>query len=313
MLSTGVTMNRSSAKPLTTLLATTALAPISWGTTYSVTTEYLPHNRPLLAGAIRALPAGLLLFAFTRVRPKGEWWWKAAVLGTLNIGAFFALLFLAAGRLHGGVAAALGAIQPLIAAGLAAVVLKERIRKPVMIAGVLGVAGVMMIVLQPGARLDALGVAAGLGGAASMACGVTLTKRWKPDVPLLAFTSWQLSAGGILLVFASLVIEGQPPHLTGRNVVGFTWLAVVGTALAYSLWFRGIGRLPIANVTLLALCSPVVAVTIGYAFLGQHLGVFQIAGIIVVLGALWIGQRQRSLPLAAAVSEDRSPVAACNS
>jgi probable blue pigment (indigoidine) exporter len=308
-MSKGVAVNRSPAKPLTMLLATTALAPISWGTTYSVTTEFLPHNRPLLAGAIRAFPAGLLLLAFTRVRPKGEWWWKAAVLGTLNIGAFFALLFLAAGRLHGGVAAALGAIQPLIAAGLAAVVLKERVRKHVVIAGVLGVLGVMMIVLQPGARLDALGVAAGLGGAASMACGVTLTKRWKPDVPLLAFTSWQLSAGGILLVLVSLVVEGQPPHLTGRNVAGFTWLAVVGTALAYSLWFRGIGRLPIANVTLLALCSPVVAVTIGYAFLDQHLGAFQIAGIAIVLGALWIGQRQRPLPTSL-ISGDPRAVAA---
>ena len=168
--------------------------------------------------------------------------------------------------------------------------LKERVRKHVVFAGVLG-------------------VAAGLGGAASMACGVTLTKRWKPDVPLLAFTSWQLTIGGVLLLLASLSVEGQPPHLTGRNVVGFTWLAVVGTALAYSLWFRGVGLLPIANVTLLGLCSPVVAVTIGYAFLGQHLGAFQITGVAVVLGALWIGQRQRSVPTSS-ISGDRSPVAA---
>lgn len=305
-------MNRSPAKPLTMLLATTALAPLAWGTTYSVTTEFLPHHRPLLAGALRALPAGLVLLSFTRVLPRGAWWWRSAVLGTLNIGAFFALLFLAAGRLHGGVAAALGAIQPLIASGLAAVVLKERLRKQVVIAGVLGVVGVTMIVLQPGARLDALGVAAGVGGAASMACGVTLTKRWKPNVPLLAFTSWQLTIGGVLLLPASLIIEGQPPHLTGRNVMGFAWLAAVGTALAYSLWFRGIGRLPIANVTLLALFSPIVAVTIGYAFLGQHLGPFQIAGIAVVLGALWTGQRQRLLPTSPA-SGDRTPAAARSS
>ncbi len=68
----------------------------------------------------------------------------------------------------------------------------------------------------------------------------------------------------------------------------------------------------IANVTLLALCSPVVAVTIGYAFLGQHLGALQIAGIAVVLGALWIGQRQRTLPTLP-ISWDRSPVAARSS
>ena len=43
--------------------ATTALAPAAWGTTYLVTTELLPPGRPLLAGALRALPAGLVLAA----------------------------------------------------------------------------------------------------------------------------------------------------------------------------------------------------------------------------------------------------------
>ena len=41
--------------------ALTALAPAIWGSTYLVTTEFLPPDRPLLAGMIRALPAGLYL------------------------------------------------------------------------------------------------------------------------------------------------------------------------------------------------------------------------------------------------------------
>jgi drug/metabolite transporter (DMT)-like permease len=78
--------------------------PAVWGTTYIVTTELLPPGRPLLTAALRALPAGLLLLAVTRRLPHGDWWWRAAVLGTLNIGAFFALLFISAYRLPGGVA-----------------------------------------------------------------------------------------------------------------------------------------------------------------------------------------------------------------
>ena len=70
------------------LVLTTALAPMAWGTTYLVTTELLPAGRPLLAGCLRALPAGVALAAFTRTRPTGAWWWKAAVLGVLNIGGF---------------------------------------------------------------------------------------------------------------------------------------------------------------------------------------------------------------------------------
>jgi probable blue pigment (indigoidine) exporter len=90
------------------VLATTAAVPLVWGTTYAVTTELLPPDRPLLAGVLRALPAGLLLVAVTRRLPRADWWWRAAVLGSLNIGAFFALLFVSAYRLPGGPAAVLG-------------------------------------------------------------------------------------------------------------------------------------------------------------------------------------------------------------
>src|SRR3712207_787212 len=80
----------------TPILFVTALTPAVWGTTYAVTAEFLPPGRPLLAGVLRALPAGLLLLAVTRRLPRGSWWWRSAVLGALNIGVFFALLFAAA-------------------------------------------------------------------------------------------------------------------------------------------------------------------------------------------------------------------------
>jgi hypothetical protein len=110
------------------LVLTTALAPAAWGTTYIVTTELLPADRPLLAALGRALPVGLALAAVSRLRPAGGWWIKILVLGTLNIGGFFALLFLAANRLPGGVAATLGAVQPLVAASLASLLLSEPLR-----------------------------------------------------------------------------------------------------------------------------------------------------------------------------------------
>ena len=115
-----------------------------------------------------------------------------------SIGAFFALLFFAAYRLPGGVAATLGATQPLVAAGLGALLLSEPLRRHLLIAGVAGMLGVGLLVLRADAELDAVGVIAGLTGALSMATGVVLTKRWGSPVPLLAFTSWQLIAGGVL-------------------------------------------------------------------------------------------------------------------
>jgi probable blue pigment (indigoidine) exporter len=274
------------------LIVTTALAPAAWGTTYLTTTELLPPGRPLLAGALRALPAGLVLAAATKRRPSGTWWAKALVLGTLNIGGFFALLFVAAYRLPGGVAATLGAVQPLIAAGLATVLLRERVRRNVVIAGVLGLFGVGLLVLRAGAQLDPTGVAAGLAGATSMATGVVLTKRWGRPVPLLAFTAWQLVAGGLVLLPLALGVEGLPPQLTASNLLGYLWLGTAGTGVAYVLWFRGIDRLPVSQVSLLALLSPLVASTLGWLVVNQRLTTAQIAGAGLVLGAMWLGQRR---------------------
>ncbi|MEU9077054.1 EamA family transporter [Kitasatospora sp. NPDC048538] len=272
----------------------TALAPAIWGSTYLVTTELLPPDRPLLAGVIRALPAGLLLIAVTRRLPKGSWWWRSLVLGALNIGAFFALLFIAAYRLPGGVAATLGSVQPLIAAGLSAGLLGDRLSLRTVLSGIAGVAGVSLMVLRAGAQLDALGVAAALGGAVVMATGVVLSKRWTSPAPLLATTGWQLTAGGLLLLPVALLVEGAPPtHLTGGNLLGYGYLSVIGAAVAYALWFRGIRALPPTSVTFLGLLSPVVATALGWLALGQDLSPVQALGAVIVLGSLVAAQTQR--------------------
>ncbi|MFD8994684.1 EamA family transporter [Streptomyces abikoensis] len=277
----------------------TALAPAVWGTTYAVTTEFLPPGRPLLAAVVRALPAGLALVAVTRRLPKGDWWWRALVLGALNIGAFFALLFVAAYRLPGGVAATIGAVQPLLAAGLSTGLLGERLSLRTVVAGAVGVAGVSMLVLRADARLDGIGVAAAVGGAVVMATGVVLSKRWASSAPPLAATGWQLVAGGVLLLPIALVVEGAPPtSLTAANLAGYGYLAVVGSAFAYVLWFRGIRALPATDVTFLGLLSPVVATAVGWLALGQSLTVAQGLGGLVVLAALVVAQTQPKKRLA---------------
>jgi probable blue pigment (indigoidine) exporter len=216
------------------------------------------------------------------------------VLGVLNIGAFFALLFGAAYRLPGGVAATLGSIQPLIAAALAVGLLGERLRPRIVVAGMIGVAGVALLVLRAGAALDAVGVVAGLAGAVSMASGIVLAKRWGQPVPVAAFTSWQLIAGALALLPLVVAFEGAPSDLTARNLAGFGWFATT-TALAYLLWFRGVAHLPVGKVSLLSLLSPIVATLAGSVFLHQELTRTQLAGAALVLAAIALGQR-RSKP-----------------
>ena len=257
-----------------------------------MTTEWLPPGRPLLGGALRALPAGLLLLAVSRVLPSGSWWWRALVLGTLNVGVFLALLYVAVCRLPGGVAGTVIALQPLAVAVLAVALLGERLPRRRLLAGIAGVLGVALLVLNSKAALDPLGVAAGLGAAASMALGVVLTQRWaRPDgVSSLAFAGWQLTAGGLLLAPSVLIIEGVPATLSASNLGGYAYLSLIGAALTYPLWFRGISQLSAPVVSFLVLLSPLVAALLGAVVLSQTFTFWQTLGFIIVLASVLAGQ-----------------------
>ncbi|MBG0828921.1 EamA family transporter [Planomonospora sp. ID67723] len=274
------------------LVLATALAPTVWGSTYLVTTEFLPPDRPLLTALLRALPAGLLLVAVTRALPRNDWWWRAAVLGGLNIGMFFPLLFLSAYRLPGGVAAVLGAVQPLIVAGLTRAALREGVPVHRLLTGVAAAAGVSLVVLRAEAALDLLGVAAGLVAASGMAAGIVLTRAWgRPEgVGDLALTGWQLTAGGLMIAPVAFTLEGPPPSMDAAAAGGYLWLGLVGTATAYTLWFRGIARLPALQVSLLGALSPLTAALLGWAVLGQSLTPLQLGGFTLALAATTLGQ-----------------------
>lgn len=288
----------------------TATAPAIWGSTYIVTTELLPSGYPLTVAMLRALPAGLILLALVRQLPKGIWWPRTVLLGALNFSFFWAMLFVSAYRLPGGVAATVGAIQPLIVLGLSRAVMGTAVRPLAVVAGLAGIGGVALLVLTPAAHLDPIGIAAGLAGAVSMAFGTVLSRHWQPPVPPLTFTAWQLTAGGLLLVPVGLLFEPALPVPSVQNLLGFVYLGGIGAALTYIVWFRGLSRLDPATVSPLGFLSPLVAVMLGWALLAQDLSPFQITGMVVVLASVWLSQWAQSAPATKAVNPRAAPSAA---
>ncbi|TDR50291.1 putative blue pigment (indigoidine) exporter [Halomonas ventosae] len=274
---------------LTNLLLT-ALAPAVWGSTYIVTSELLPAGYPVTLAVLRALPAGLLLLLLVRRLPGRAWWGRLLLLGAFNFAIFWTLLFVAAYRLPGGVAATLGSLQALWVVLLARGLLGTPIMTLSVMAALAGAGGVALLVLTPAAELDPLGLAAGLGGALSMSAGTVLSRKWQPPVSPLTFTAWQLTAGGLLL--APLAWFGEPvlPALTTTNLVGLGYLGLIGAALTYFLWFRGVARIEPAAVSMLGMMSPLTAVALGWMLLDQRLSPLQAGGAMIVLGSVWLGQ-----------------------
>ncbi|WP_432455721.1 MULTISPECIES: DMT family transporter [unclassified Agarivorans] len=262
-----------------------AIAPIIWGSTYIVTTELLPPHSPLIAASLRALPAGILLVLFSRAWPKTGWWWRIASLGLLNIGLFFYCLFFAATYLPGGMAALVMSIQPLLVIGLSCLLLGNRISSAQLFACGLAIGGVALLVLNNQAQLNLAGILVATLGTISMALGVVMTKKWgRPSgMTMLGFTGWQLLFGGLMLFPIALWQEGFPSQLSTNNYLGYSYLSLFGAMIAYSLWFRGIEKLPTVTLSFIGFLSSVSACFLGYLLLDQTLSWPQLVGAFAIL------------------------------
>ena len=268
-----------------------ALTPIIFGTTYVLTTEFLPPGRPLLAGLMRSLPTGLVLIIGSPIPPR-RWMARFFVLSVLYASGLFPLLFIAAYRLPGGVAAVINSLSPLLVVVISVPLLGTRIRAVQIVAGILGAVGVALLVLRSAARLDVVGLIAMAGAAIMFSAATVLTKRWgHPEgMSSIGVTGWIFLLAGLTLLPVTLLIEGLPDHLTARNIGGLIYLVLISGILAYALWFWGLQRLSASAVTFLTLLNPVTAALLGWVVLDQRFNHWQLLGAVLILISVVLGQ-----------------------
>jgi probable blue pigment (indigoidine) exporter len=283
-------MKRISLPVAATTTLLTALTPVIWGTTFVLSSEVLPQGQPLTTAAIRTLPAGFALVLATRCFRPGVPMRRLLVLSMLNIAAFQALLFVAAQRLPGGIAAVVGALQPLMIVFLSWWIDQRKPHTLTLGAAGLGLAGMGAVFVSTGVRFDTLGLVAAFAGSASLAAGTFLAVRWRDGMPLLPFIGWKLALGGLMLLVPALALEGEPPPLTPGQWMGYAYLSLLGTVVAYILWFRGLALLPPVSVSALGLLTPVTAILLGWLLLGEALQPGQVVGIAVVLASVGVLQ-----------------------
>ena len=197
------------------------------------------------------------------------------------------MLFVAAYRLPGGLAAVLSSTQTLMVLVFTWLIDKTMPPKAAWAWSATGVLGIAMLVLSPSARYDDTGILAALSGAAAMALGVYLSKHKKTSLPVWAFTGWQLFIGGVFLLPVALLAEPPLESLSPANIGGYLYLCLFGAVFAYVLFFNGIVKLSPAAVSSLGLLSPVSAFVLGWLFLGQGMDAKSLAGFALVLVSIF--------------------------
>jgi len=187
---------------------------------------------------MRSLPTCLVLIIRQRPSAKRVARPLPDLVGPLLIG-IVSLLFVAAYRLLGAVAAVIHSLRSLVVLIISVPLLATKIKLISIIAGLLGICGVALLVQRSTARLDGLGLIAMFGAVGMASLATVLTKRWgsPPEMNAIGFTGWTFLFGGLVLLPVTLVFESVPNHLTDRNIGGLVYLVLISGITASAFWF----------------------------------------------------------------------------
>ncbi|SEF91605.1 DMT family transporter [Vibrio hangzhouensis] len=248
-----------------------------WGTTYAVTKFTLPDWPPILLGALRALPAGLILLLVKPTLPKKGEWQVLLTLGLINIATFFGLIFVMAQTLPSAISG-VGMVSVPVFAMLYQWLIKKH--PPSWTQALSGLALVLLafVLFSPGSiSLNPVGLAAMLAAIMCIVVGSSITKTLGSRIHWWTILTWQLILGGVILslasaVHASLVPETYHSVITGfdaRNLFGLIWVVGLNTALSYGMYVWLLQRMTVVDFTFGGIANPVAGIVCGMVLLGE--------------------------------------------
>ena len=269
------------------------LLSIGWGVTWPIMKIALIEIPPL---SMRMATAGigtviLFLVGWLRRRslliPQGAARGHIAVGGVLNIVGFglfsaFAQLSAATSRVT-----ILAYTMPIWACLLARLFLGERLTANRSVALVLCAGGLAVLIYPLAVFGIPSGILLAIGAGVSWAAGTIYLKWARIEADPVGIAAWQVIVGFLIIAACLPVFEGSP-HLwpvSWQAIFGVVFTGVVGSGLAYVLWFEAIRRLPAMTASLGVLSVPVIGVLASMLLLGERPTLADIIGFALIFAA----------------------------
>jgi drug/metabolite transporter (DMT)-like permease len=248
---------------------------------------------PLFAAGSRFFLAGTLLYAVMRFsgrpRPSGKEWGSLVAIGSLMFVITYGAVFWAEQYVPSGFTSVLEATLPLITIALEVFVFRQqRFRWSLLVAIVVGFAGVLLLLMHNAQHVALLPCVAILGGGTAWSLGAVLTRALPlPKSKGITAGAEMLFGGAILLILSALFGEMHPfPHVSGKAVGALLYLVIVGSLLGFSAFVWLLGRMPATRVASHAYINPVVAVALGYFFAGEVVTVRMLCGTALIVASV---------------------------
>lgn len=277
------------------VIARIVLVMLLWAVCFPLITAGIAYAPHLTFAALRAVIAGLTLiaiaFVLRRPLPQGRRTW--AMITIVGIGATslgFLGMFHAAEFVSPGIATVIANTQPLLAAGLAGIFLKEQLSAQGKIGLSLGFLGILVITMPQFFNGEQDNYALGVAYIVLAALGVTISnvviKKVAGDVDALMAMGLQLLIGSVPLILAAWTMEDPTSIQWTLTFVGaLLGLSLFGSALVYWMWYSVLEKAPLSRANAFSFMIPIFGLTMGTLFYGEVLGWPQIVGIaLTILG-----------------------------
>lgn len=280
-----------------------------WGSTWLFIKIGLTDLPPLTFAGIRFLLASLILALLVTAR-RVRWprtrrdWLLIAVVGVLQFALNYGLVFWGEQHISSGLAAVLQATFPAFGLVLAHLYLPQERMTPGRVLGVLlGVFGVAVIFsdqLRISGSMALLGSVALVLSAFFGSYSNVLVKAYGGKIDPQAFAAGQMIFGFVPLLAIGIATEGNPFrfHWTTMALVSLVYLTVIGSVVAFALYYWLVRNMDVTNTMLIALVTPVVAVILGMIVLHEKLNWRLLAGgacIISGFGMIALRKRLRNV------------------
>jgi len=263
-------------------LITWCFLSLVWGSTWLFIKIGLEDIPPFTFAGIRFIVAFVVLGVFVLSKrpelPKaGRDWWIIAGTGMLGVAGSYGFVYWGEQYISSGLTALLFAGFPLFGILVAHFVLaEERLTFLKGFGAIVGLAGVGVLFSD---QLDSAGALAFWGslaivaGAFTAACGDVSVKRWGGHIDPLILACGHMAMGAVPLTSIGLIREGSPlSHAwTPRAILSLVYLAVVGSAIAFVLFFWLLQQVEAGQTMMIGLVTPLIAVMVGVVVLGEPL------------------------------------------
>ncbi|MDQ6640921.1 MAG: DMT family transporter [Actinomycetota bacterium] len=274
---------------------------LAWGSTFAAIKVGLESAPPILFSGVRSVIGGLAVAALATLSDRsldlrghlGGY----ALITLFNVIAFFGLQTLAIQHLPSGLAAVLIYVQPVLTGVLAAPLLGESLTAVKLTGLLLGFAGI--VVVSVGAvrgHVSALGVGLAVSAALIWSIGTIVFKRESERIDAWWAVAVSFVVGGLVLTVAGGVTEGLAIDWSPSFGWALAYSSVIGTALAWALWFGLVGAGEASRAAAYIFFVPLVSLLVGAVLLGETLDLSLLLGAaLVVVGVFLVNRRAREV------------------